>query len=134
MHQSVLTDLQARFLRDEKEALAGFQLALAGFDLPREAMDSLQKAILQLDELFLIVVAGEFNAGKSALINALLGQKVLAEGITPTTSRVTLVKWGEQAAEQVVDENFVRHWSGAGSSRSWAAPWRGYVFRHRQWR
>lgn len=106
MHQSLLTDQQAHFLRDEKEALAGFQLALAEFDLPREALDSLQKAILQLDELFLIVVAGEFNAGKSALINALLGQKVLAEGTTPTTSRVTLVKWGEQAAEQVVDEKF----------------------------
>jgi small GTP-binding protein len=106
MRQSVLTDRQADFLRDEKETLAGFQLALAEFDLPREALDSLQKAILQLDELFLIVVAGEFNAGKSALINALLGQKVLAEGATPTTSRVTLVKWGEQVAEQVVDENF----------------------------
>jgi small GTP-binding protein len=106
MHLSVLTDQQANFLRDEKEALARFQLALVEFDLPREALDSLQKAILQLDELFLIVVAGEFNAGKSALINALLGQKVLAEGTTPTTSRVTLVKWGEQAAEQVVDENF----------------------------
>jgi small GTP-binding protein len=106
MRQSVLTDQQAQFLRDEKEALAGFQLALVEFDLPREALDSLQKAILQLDELFLIVVAGEFNAGKSALINALLGQKVLAEGATPTTTCVTLVKWGEQATEQVVDENF----------------------------
>jgi len=106
MRQSVLTDQQAQFLRNEKGALAGFQLALAEFDLPREALDSLQKAILQLDELFLIVVAGEFNAGKSALVNALLGQKVLAEGATPTTSRVTLVKWGEQAAEQVVDEGY----------------------------
>jgi small GTP-binding protein len=106
MRQSVLTESQAQFLRDEKEALAEFQLALAEFDLPREALDSLQKAILQLDELFLIVIAGEFNAGKSALINALLGQKVLAEGATPTTSRVTLVKWGERPAEQVVDESF----------------------------
>src|SRR5512140_1828403 len=104
MRQSVLTDQQAQFLREEKEALAGFQLALSEFDLSPEALDSLQKAILQLDELFLVVVAGEFNAGKSALINALLGQKVLAEGSTPTTSRVTLVRWGEQAAEQVVDE------------------------------
>ncbi|PKN94006.1 MAG: dynamin [Chloroflexi bacterium HGW-Chloroflexi-6] len=106
MRQSVLTDQQAQFLREEKEALAGFQLALTEFDLPREALDSLQKAILQLDELFLIVVAGEFNAGKSALINALLGKKVLTEGSTPTTSRVTLVKWGEQPAEQVVDESY----------------------------
>ncbi len=106
MRQSILTDQQAQFLRDEKETLAGMQLSLAKLDLPREAMDSLQKAILQLDELFLIVIAGEFNAGKSALINALLGQKVLAEGATPTTSRVTLVKWGERPAEQVLDESF----------------------------
>jgi small GTP-binding protein len=106
MRQSVLTDQQAQFLRDEKEALAGIQIALAGLELPRAWLDSLQKAVLQLDELFLIVVVGEFNAGKSALINALLGRKVLAEGATPITSRVTLIKWGEQAAEQVFDENF----------------------------
>lgn len=106
MRQSVLNDQQAQFLRDEKETLAGVQLALSKLELPREALDSLQKAILQLDELFLIVIAGEFNAGKSALINALLGEKVLAEGATPTTSRVTLVRWGERPAEQVVDEGF----------------------------
>jgi len=106
MRQSVLTDSQAQFLREEKETLARVQLSLAKLDLSREALDSLQKAILQLDELFLIVVAGEFNAGKSALINALLGQKVLAEGTTPTTSRVTLIKWGELPAEQLVDESF----------------------------
>jgi len=30
----------------------------------------------------------------------------LPEGVTPTTSRVTLVKWGEQVGEQVVDQSF----------------------------
>src|SRR5512132_1174847 len=106
MRQSMLTDEQARFLREEKETLAEIRLALADVDLPGEALTTLQDAILQLDELFLVVVVGEFNAGKSALVNALLGEKVLLEGATPTTSRVTLVKWGEQAAEQIVDENF----------------------------
>ncbi len=106
MRQSILTDQQAEFLREEKESLAGIQQALSRLELPRESLDSLQKAILQLDELFLIVVAGEFNAGKSALLNALLGEKALLEGATPTTSRVTLVKWGEQAAEQIVDEGY----------------------------
>jgi small GTP-binding protein len=106
MRQSMLTDEQARFLREEKETLSEIRLALTEIDVPREALTTLQDAILQLDELFLLVVVGEFNAGKSALVNALLGQRVLLEGATPTTSRVTLVKWGEQAAEQVVDENF----------------------------
>src|ERR1041385_9265977 len=102
MRQSMLTDEQAQFLREEKEALAEIRLALADIDLPRETLTTLQDAILQLDELFLLVVVGEFNAGKSALVNALLGAKVLPEGATPTTSRVTLVKWGEQAAEQEI--------------------------------
>ncbi|HEX2993124.1 MAG TPA: dynamin family protein [Anaerolineales bacterium] len=106
MRQSMLTDEQARFLREEKETLSEMRLALAELDVPRESLGTLQDAILQLDELFLMVVVGEFNAGKSALVNALLGEKVLAEGATPTTSRVTLVKWGETVAEQIVDENF----------------------------
>jgi small GTP-binding protein len=106
MRQSMLTDEQARFLREEKETLAEIRLALADVDLPADALTTLQDAILQLDELFLVVVVGEFNAGKSALVNALLGEKVLLEGATPTTSRVTLVKWGEEIAEHAVDENF----------------------------
>jgi len=106
MLQSMLTEEQAQLLRDEKGALAEICLALAELDVPREEVDTLQQAALQLDELFLLVVVGEFNAGKSALINALLGDKVLAEGVTPTTSRVTLVKWGEQTAENVVDQTF----------------------------
>jgi small GTP-binding protein len=106
MRQSMLTNEQAEFLREEKEALAEIRLALAEIDVPREDLATLQEAILQLDELFLVVIVGEFNAGKSALVNALLGERVLPEGATPTTSRVTLVKWGERIAEQVVDENF----------------------------
>jgi len=106
MRQSMLTEEQRQFLREEKESLAEIRLALSEIDVSREALTTLQDAILQLDELFLVVVVGEFNAGKSALVNALLGEKVLREGATPTTSRVTLVKWGERVAEQAVDENF----------------------------
>jgi len=106
MLQSMLSEQQAKCLREEKEALAGIRLSLAELDVPREASDTLQQAILQLDELFLLVIVGEFNAGKSSLINALLGAKILPEGVTPTTSRVTLIKWGEQVGEQVVDQSF----------------------------
>src|SRR5579859_590914 len=107
--QNLLSADQSAFLRDEKETLAEIQQSLSRLDVPREALATLEKAILQLDELFLLVVVGEFNAGKSALMNALLGagkERVLAEGVTPTTSRVTLVKWGPQITETVVDESF----------------------------
>jgi len=40
---------------------------------------------------FSIVVAGEFNAGKSTLINALLGQKILESGALPTTDSITIL-------------------------------------------
>jgi small GTP-binding protein len=109
MRQTLLTDKQAQFLRHEKESLAGIQQNLISLDTPREPLDRLQKAILQLDELFLVVVTGEFNAGKSALLNALLGEKILREGATPTTSRVTLVKWGESASEEIVDEGYATY-------------------------
>jgi small GTP-binding protein len=46
---------------------------------------------LELDSTFAIVVTGEFNAGKSTLINALLGQKVLESGAIPTTDSITIL-------------------------------------------
>jgi len=106
MQTTMLTDEQSLFLRDEKETLTNILMKLSNFELPGDSLTALRKAITQLDELFLIVVVGEFNAGKSALVNAMLGERVLPEGATPTTSQVTLVKWGEQAAEQAVDEGY----------------------------
>jgi small GTP-binding protein len=46
---------------------------------------------------FLVVVIGEFNAGKSTFINALLGDELLQMGITPTTEAIHLIRYGEVA-------------------------------------
>ena len=106
MQGTMLTNEQLLFLQQEKQQLNIAKRILSDFNLPEETFNALNEAILQLDELFLIVVVGEFNSGKSALINALLGEYVLEEGVTPTTARVTLVRWGETLSEQIVNEDF----------------------------
>lgn len=106
MRQTFLTNDQLLFLQNEKQSLNEILASLRTFNLSDESLQNLQKAINQLDELFLIVAVGEFNAGKSALINAMLGEKLLTEGVTPTTARVTLVRFGETVSEQIVDEGF----------------------------
>lgn len=53
----------------------------------------LRDALKQLDEPFLLVVVGEFNSGKTAVINALLGQKLLSEGVLPTTNEINVIKY-----------------------------------------
>jgi small GTP-binding protein len=52
--------------------------------------------LIQLDDLFLIVIVGEYNSGKSAFINALLGKNILETGVTPTTSNITILRYGNE--------------------------------------
>ena len=61
-------------------------------------------SIRQLDELFLLVVVGEFNSGKSAFINALLGRTVLQEGVTPTTARIHVLVYGDTFVTRTNEE------------------------------
>ena len=83
MLRTILNRKQSQILKDEKAALERLQLALAGFDVTPEDQKTLQKSLQQLDELFLLVIVGEFNSGKSAFINALLGRALSARGSHP---------------------------------------------------
>lgn len=49
-------------------------------DVNKEDQVLLEQSIKHLQEIFLIVVVGEFNAGKSSFINALLGDTYLKSG------------------------------------------------------
>ena len=60
---------------------------------------------------FLLVVVGEFNAGKSTFINALLGEKLLPTGVTPTTEVIEVVRYGRvRSAKPVSEDGTVREW------------------------
>ena len=58
-----------------------------------EEISLLREALKQLDQPFLVVIVGEFNSGKSTVINALLGTRFLAEGILPTTNEISVLKF-----------------------------------------
>jgi len=96
MLEPILTDNQRELLTTERELLLEVTAELERSETSPDDLRTLADSVDQLDELFLLVVVGEFNAGKSALINALLGQAVLAEGVTPTTSKIHHIAWGEE--------------------------------------
>lgn len=107
MHPKILTPIQEAILGIERHWLTNLQIALARFSAAPEDRSALERSIRQLDELFLLVVVGEFNAGKSSFINALFGKPLLEEGVTPTTTRIHLLKYGNKfervAIETAVD-------------------------------
>jgi small GTP-binding protein len=101
----ILTDAQENLLKDSRNVLNDLRASLIQFGAAPEDYETLADSIRQLDELFLLVVVGEFNSGKSAFINALLGQKLLKEGVTPTTTQINVLKFGETQEHRVESEN-----------------------------
>jgi small GTP-binding protein len=105
MLSKILTPAQDELLKEERRVLSRLRIALSRFDAAAEHQEALDRSIEQLDELFLLVVIGEFNAGKSAFINALLGSRVVAEGVTPTTAQINVLQYGDSVARQVREPN-----------------------------
>src|SRR5690554_2085921 len=97
----ILTDKQEALLKDERNLLSDLRVALVEFGASQDDQETLGQSIRQLDELFLLVIVGEFNAGKSAFINALVGERLLKEGVTPTTTQINILHFGE-VQERVV--------------------------------
>jgi len=99
----LLNRTEEDLLHVERTLLQQLHTALVQLDAVKEDQSRLQQAQQQLNELFLLVVVGEFNAGKSAFINALLGQSLLEEGATPTTMRVHIIRHGEQVTRHLLE-------------------------------
>jgi small GTP-binding protein len=107
MLDAIITKQQEAVLKEERSWLAELQLVLAGVGASEEDRETLVRSTQQLEELFLLVVVGEFNAGKSAFINALLGQSILKEGVTPTTTEINVLRYGEAGRHAVDDSGFL---------------------------
>ena len=101
----LLTKTQKDLLSHERELLNKIQITLVKYGVQDKDQQALQESIRQLDDFFLLVIVGEFNAGKSAFINALLGEAALEEGVTPTTTKVNILRYGETKESTTVTEN-----------------------------
>jgi small GTP-binding protein len=101
----ILGDREAELRARERELLdrLGAALDRFGTDVDADDLRHFNQAREQLSGLFLLVIAGEFNSGKSSFINALLGERVLPEGVTPTTDRINVLKWGEEVTDELVE-------------------------------
>jgi small GTP-binding protein len=101
----ILGEREAEIRTREREMLDRLASALDRFggDVDPSDRKHFDQAREQLSGLFLLVIAGEFNSGKSSFINALIGERVLPEGVTPTTDRINVLKWGEEVTEELVE-------------------------------
>lgn len=105
--KTLLKDQYQNFLHQEKSLLWKIHSCLVKTGAQQTEITHIQEAIERLDELFLLVIVGEFNSGKSAFINALLEKKVLEEGPTPTTDLINIVKYGDEPVSRVIENHQV---------------------------
>lgn len=100
----LLSGSQRLLLLDIKHHLNKTRLALKSHSyLTKEDSRWLKVAIQSAEDLFLITVVGEFNAGKSNLLNALLGGEHCQTGVLPTTEHIHILRYGK--AKEVVHES-----------------------------
>lgn len=106
MHQPprLLSPRQDELVRGVRGTLDDLRAALVRVGADRQDEETLRSSLEQLDDFFLLVVVGEFNAGKSALLNALVGARVLTEGVTPTTTHVQVLRHVSQTATGTTSE------------------------------
>jgi small GTP-binding protein len=99
----LITERQDQLLSELRAVLQGLDEAFQRFGADVDPADqrTLRETLAHLEELFLIVVAGEFNSGKSSFVNALLGEQVLPEGVTPTTDTITLLQHGDETGSEI---------------------------------
>ena len=103
-----MNDVTRDLVQRERTAIADLRALLGRLDAQTEDIEDLKIALDDLEGMFLLVVCGEFNSGKSSLVNAILGAKVMLEGVTPTTDRVTIVTYGDNPAEVQTSSSILR--------------------------
>jgi small GTP-binding protein len=103
--EQVLNRQQGELVALERKLVLQVRDALAQSEGSREDIDRLAALVHEMDELFLLVVVGEYNSGKSTFINALLGDEVFAMGDLPTTRAISILRYGQAGPPEKIAEH-----------------------------
>src|SRR5512141_3014579 len=103
--EQVLSRQQAELVALERRLVLRARDALLQSEAARADIDRLAKLVDEMDELFLLVIAGEYNTGKSTFINALLGDEVFAMGDLPTTRAISILRYGKEGPPESLGES-----------------------------
>lgn len=125
------------YLREQEiELLNDLATTLADFGDEAEAdLKRLRDVAQDCREMFFMVaIIGEFNAGKSTFVNALIGEKLLPIGITPTTEFIELIRYSEiPVRKPTLREDGLREWGHPNTGMEGVAivdtPGTGSVFK-----
>lgn len=86
---------------------------LIGLGMTKQYNRCLDEAQSVVDGLFRVVIMGTFTSGKSTLVNALLGSKILPESALPSTAILTFVQYGADSDD--VEIHFKETFNADGS-------------------
>ena len=103
--EQVLTRQQGELVALERKLVLRVRDVLGRSDGSRADLERLGSLVNEMDELFLLVVVGEYNSGKSTFINALLGDEVFAMGDLPTTRAISILRYGKAGPPESLGEN-----------------------------
>ncbi|CAI5481527.1 unnamed protein product [Closterium sp. Yama58-4] len=123
-----LLDVEGRRIMKAERKLLTSLLALLRTACPDMAeIQLLEDSLARLGEPFLVVVVGEFNSGKSSLVNALLGDAFLKVGVVPTTNEITLLRHLDSSPASQLRARAAQAASSAALSAAAAGSQRGAV-------
>jgi small GTP-binding protein len=105
--EQVLTRQQGELVALERRLVLRVRDVLAQSDGAPADLERLASLVNEMDELFLLVVVGEYNSGKSTFINALLGDEVFAMGDLPTTRAISILRYGEAGPPESIGNHLL---------------------------
>ena len=90
--KSLLRGKVELLVKEEKVLLSTLYNTIQKCGGNKDDLDLILDMRSRMDDFFTLVVCGEFNSGKSTLINALFGNRYLKEGLLPTTHKINIIR------------------------------------------